>query len=97
MPCVVREAKWNPYLWILYKHCVLGCAHNKQRKGVLFLDAVTTLSRSPHLWYCQAQGPTQSQGQIQSVYRSWNGQVKRQTPTPTQKWNLSYTLKLVWN
>ena len=52
------------------------------------------------LHHCQAQGPTpgptqgqgQGQGQGQDMVRS--GQV-RLTPTLTQKWDLSYTLKLV--
>ena len=54
---------------------------------------------------CQAQGPTQGptqgQGQTQGqdMVWSWSGQVRSGqtlTPTPTQMWDLSYTLKLVF-
>ena len=57
--------------------------------------------------YCQAQGPNQGptqgqaqgKGQSQDIVRSWSGQVRSgqtPTPTPTQMWDLSYTLKLVF-
>ena len=47
--------------------------------------------------YCQAQGPTPGttlgEGQGQDMVNR-TGQTL--TPTPTQKWDLSYTLKLVF-
>ena len=57
--------------------------------------------------YCQAQGPTlgptqgkgQGQGQGQDMVRSWSGhgQVRSNSNSnPTQKWDLRYTLKLVF-
>ena len=52
---------------------------------------------------CQAQGPTlgPTQGRVEVKVRTWSGhgQVTVRsglTPTPTQKWDLSYTLKLVF-
>ena len=51
--------------------------------------------------FCQAQGPTPgpTQGQGQDMVWSWSGLVRSGltlTPTPTQMWDLSYTLKLVF-
>ena len=52
-------------------------------------------------YFCQAQGPTPgpTQGQVKVKVkvkvRTWSGQVmsgQTQTPTLTQKWDLSYTL-----
>ena len=54
-------------------------------------------------YYCQAQGPTlgPTQGRVKVKVRTWSGHgLVRSgltlTPTPTQKWDLSYTLKLVF-
>ena len=53
---------------------------------------------------CQAQGPTlgPTQGRVKVKVRTWSGHGQDMvrsgltlTPTPTQKWDLSYTLKLV--
>ena len=46
--------------------------------------------------FCQAQGPTQgpAQGQGQGQGQVNSGQTL--TPTPTQRWDLRYTLKLVF-
>ena len=49
------------------------------------------MAKAALLDYCQAQGPTPcpTQGEGQGQVKS--GQTI--TPTPTQKWDLSYTLK----
>ena len=64
------------------------------------IDMVSVSVSSVSVYSCQAQGPTQgpTQGQGQDMVWSWSGQVRSGqtlTPTLTQMWDLSYTLKLV--